>query len=501
MRISGLNSGLDIEQIVSDLVRAQRIPMDRVFQQKVKAEWQRDAYRDVNSKLLRFRNLAFDMTLEGTYLKKSATSSRPDILTATASGQAVEGKYELIVTNLATAARYATRASEEWFDAEGEANKDGQFILGATEEGATTIEFKKGETLEQIAARINEKKLGIHAFAHGNKISFTTTATGADAKFFVDADFTEIFGGQVPDGAAVGVLQTQIDQDGEWVDVKGANAQVTINGIAVEYSSNTFTFNGITVNLLNLPSAEEGGEAAPATVQIEVRHDVDAVVEKVKEFVDLYNELVGELNGMLREEVFRDFGPLTDEQKEAMSDKEIELWEEKAKSGLLRSDSMIRSILSEMRMALGAAVKVGDDSQSLRQIGITTGAWFEYGRVYLDENKLRSALSEDPHAVRSLFTQDGDSDGEMGIARRLTSVLDRGMERIREKAGRATSVYDDSFLGDRIREYESRLEQMEERLRRFEEAQWRKFTAMETALGQLYAQSDWLYQQLMAMQG
>ncbi|NLL08897.1 MAG: hypothetical protein GX266_07805, partial [Firmicutes bacterium] len=153
MRISGLNSGLDIEQIVSDLVRAQRIPMDRVFQQKVKAEWQRDAYRDVNSKLLRFRNLAFDMTLEGTYLKKSATSSRPDILTATASGQAVEGKYELTVAQLAKAARYATTASEEWFDAEGEANKDGQFILGATEEGATTIEFKKGETLEQIAAR------------------------------------------------------------------------------------------------------------------------------------------------------------------------------------------------------------------------------------------------------------------------------------------------------------------------------------------------------------
>jgi flagellar hook-associated protein 2 len=71
MRISGLNSGMDIDQIVSDLVKAQRIPMDRVFQQKVKAEWKRDAYRDVNTKLSRFRNLAFDLTLAGRVSKEN----------------------------------------------------------------------------------------------------------------------------------------------------------------------------------------------------------------------------------------------------------------------------------------------------------------------------------------------------------------------------------------------------------------------------------------------
>ncbi len=228
---------------------------------------------------------------------------------------------------------------------------------------------------------------------------------------------------------------------------------------------------------------------------------MDSVVEKVKEFVNLYNELVGELNRLLREEVYRDFPPLTQEQKDAMSDKEIELWEEKAKSGLLRSDSLLSSILSEMRMALGAAVERSGGAVSLRQMGITTGAWYEYGRLYLDENKLRSALTEDPDAVRELFTQQGGEGKTAGIARRLTEVLDRGMQRITDTAGKATIPYDQSYLGNRIREYESRLEAMEERLRRFEEAQWRKFTAMEKALGQLYAQSDWLYQQLLAMQG
>jgi len=182
-----------------------------------------------------------------------------------------------------------------------------------------------------------------------------------------------------------------------------------------------------------------------------------------------------------------------------MSDKEIELWETKAKSGLLRSDSILRSVLSDMRTALSGVVqREGAGSVGLREIGITTGAWYEYGKLYLNEDKLRAALEENPDAVRDLFTQQGESEG---LARRLTAVLDRSMDRITDTAGKATIPYDQSFLGNRIREYESRLSAMEERLQRYEEQQWRKFTAMEKALGQLYAQSDWLYQQLMAMQG
>ena len=97
MRISGLNSGLDIEQIVSDLVRAPRLPLDRVYQQKVKTEWKRDADREVNSKLLRFRNLVFDLTLEGTFLFISVASSRPELLTGTAYGAGTEGTWEIEV--------------------------------------------------------------------------------------------------------------------------------------------------------------------------------------------------------------------------------------------------------------------------------------------------------------------------------------------------------------------------------------------------------------------
>nr|NLJ03238.1 flagellar filament capping protein FliD [Bacillota bacterium] len=265
------------------------------------------------------------------------------------------------------------------------------------------------------------------------------------------------------------------------------------NGLETEHSSNSFDLNGVTVNLLE---AKEG-----VTVRVEVRHDVDAVVDKIKEFVNMYNELVDELNSALREEVYRDFPPLTDEQRAELSDKEIEMWEEKAKSGLLRSDSIVSGILSEMRLALAAAVQGEEGSISLADIGITTGSWYEYGRLNINESKLRAAVEENPDAVQRLFTSEGEATSGKGIARRLEDVLDKGMARLTQTAGKATDVYDKSFYGERIREYESRLSAMEERLLRYEETQWRKFTAMERVLGQLYAQSDWLTQQLFAMQG
>lgn len=468
MRISGLNSGIDTEQMIKDLMTAQRIPVDRVFQKKVQTEWKRDAYRDVNVKLSRFETFLFDLKLKATFDKNVATSSRTDVLTVNATGNAHAGTYDLEVKQLATSAQFVstevnlpTAEDDHYF-----------YIMGER------IDISEGDTLSDIAKKINDnKELGISAYAHDGKISFTTKKTGSEAKITVDQNFVAIFG-----------------HPGE---VTGQDAIVTINGLETTQSSNTFDLNGVTVNLLSAP--EEDQQAFK--VRVEVRQDVDAVVDKIKEFVNIYNELVDELNVATREKVYRDFPPLTDAQRAELSDKEIELWEEKAKSGLLRSDSIITGILSEMRMALSAAVKDGEGSMTLANIGITTGSWYEYGRLNINESKLRAAVESDPEGVSNLFRKDGAENSEMGIARRLEKALDNGMKRIDQMAGKAESSYDRSFLSERIRDYESRLSVMEERLLRYEEMQWRKFTAMEKVLGQLYSQSDWLTQQLFSMQG
>lgn len=482
MRISGLNSGIDTEQMIKDIMTAQRIPVDRVFQQKVKAEWKRDAYRDVNTKLYRFDSFVFDLTLQGTFQRNVATSSRTDILTANATGGAQAGTYDLKVTQLAKSAQFVSK--KVTLDQDGLFAEAGTFKIQGLNGKMEEIAYAQGASLETIAADINSKNLGISAFAHGDQISFTTKATGADAQIKGNEQFYALFGDPSEEAAVAKYTE-------------GQDAIVEINGLTTHQKSNTFDFNGITVNLL------EANKENPVTVRIEVRHDVDAVVDKIKEFVDLYNELVDEFNLMTREETFRDFPPLTDAQRADMSDKDIELWEEKAKSGLLRSDSILSGILSEMRIALGAVVKDEDgDSMTLAQIGITTGSWYEYGRLNINEDKLRAAVEENPGGVQNLFMQGGgESTAEPGIARRLSAALDKGMERLTQTAGKASISYDQSFLGNQIRDYESRLSAMEERLLRYEESQWRKFTAMERVLGQLYAQGDWLTQQLMSMQG
>lgn len=488
MRISGLNSGIDTEQMIKDLMTAQRIPVDRVFQKKVQTEWKRDAYRDVNVKLSRFETFLFDLKLKATFDKNVATSSRTDVLTVNATGNAHAGTYDLEVKQLATSAQFVSK-EVNLSTAEG----DRYFYINGEK-----IEFGESDTLSDIAKKINEKNVGISAYAHGEEISFTTKATGSEAQITVDENFVAIFGGTVEvsggddDSPAQGTLKTK---EGE--AVSGLDARVTINGLETTQSSNTFDLNGVTVNLLSAP---EKGQPA-FKVRVEVRQDVDAVVDKIKEFVNIYNELVDELNVATREKVYRDFPPLTDAQRAELSDKEIELWEEKAKSGLLRSDSIITGILSEMRMALSAAVKDGEGSMTLANIGITTGSWYEYGRLNINESKLRAAVESDPEGVSNLFRKDGAENSEMGIARRLEKALDNGMKRIDQMAGKAESSYDRSFLSERIRDYESRLSVMEERLLRYEEMQWRKFTAMEKVLGQLYSQSDWLTQQLFSMQG
>lgn len=497
MRISGLSSGMDTEALLNDIMAAERIPVDRLFQQKVKMEWKRDAYRDANAKLLRLRNFAFDMTLQGSYQMRTAASSHENLVTAVATGSSMDGVLDIEVRELAATGRYQSGTGvsnklTEYFESGGGKDKEEVSIsFRGLDNEAEIITIKAGDSVQDIVKQINgNKNLSFSAYydEHNDQIAFTTKNTGSNAEITVieGSDvFQAVFGGGEP---------IEANPDGHPVVYsRGTNAQVTINGLLTERESNTFEVNGTRVTLHEA--------SAGTTVRINVSHDVDAVYDKIKEFVDLYNEIVEELNASLREPVNREYLPLTDAQKEAMTEKEIERWEEAAKSGLLRSDRMVSGILSELRIALGAVVKGIDGRSSLAQIGIKTGAWYEHGVLHIDEVKVKDALRENGEEVIALFTNNGTGEGELGIARRITKVLDDGMERIVSTAGKASIPYDQSYLGEQIRRYETRIEDMEERLIRVEQRYWNQFIAMEKALSELYAQSDWMYQQLTALQG
>lgn len=188
-------------------------------------------------------------------------------------------------------------------------------------------------------------------------------------------------------------------------------------------------------------------------------------------------------------------------------------------SGLLRNDPILQRMVYDMRGALSANIK-GVDIR-LSDIGITTGKWYEHGKLYIDEQKLKKALAEDPDKVMELFTK---SDGKsynpnltieerkeryenIGIIRRLSDILEDNIRTNRdknnkkgfllEKAGIIGDVTEfQNTMNDQIKEFDKRIDRLNEMLFRKEEQYWRQFTAMEKAIQNMNTQSMWLAQQL-----
>lgn len=236
-----------------------------------------------------------------------------------------------------------------------------------------------------------------------------------------------------------------------------------------------------------------------ASVQLKANSDIDSMVNKVKEFVEKYNELISGMNTSLKEKKYRDFPPLTDEQRKDMSDEEQKLWDEKAKSGLHRSDSIVSGGLSGMRNAIYGKVGTGDNMiDTLAEMGITTSSVYsDGGKLVIDEDKLKKALTENPDQVVNTLSQTGEktSTGDTrGIAKRLRDSLQEFTTKIESKAGKATFTDQQYTIGkslidtnDRITNFKRRLEDMEARY-------WKQFTAMENAISKANSQSGYLSQ-------
>lgn len=226
--------------------------------------------------------------------------------------------------------------------------------------------------------------------------------------------------------------------------------------------------------------------------------DITDVKDTIVKFVDEYNKMIEELNDLVKEEKYYDFKPLTDEQKEEMSDEEIEKWEEKAKSGILRGDDIIEKTIRDFRNAL--IEKESDLGISLYDLGITTSTnYMNGGQLVIDEDKLDEVLSTRADDVAQLFT-----DKDKGIGTKMEAVMDYAIKPIGEtkgmllqKAGlKGTATEAENVLSKAIKDYDERIDELLEDLNRAEDAYYAKFAAMEVALQRMNSQSSWLAGQL-----
>ncbi|MFJ7663180.1 flagellar filament capping protein FliD [Lysinibacillus sp. NPDC097162] len=230
--------------------------------------------------------------------------------------------------------------------------------------------------------------------------------------------------------------------------------------------------------------------------------NVDDILAKIKEFVATYNGFVKDLNDQTKETKYRAYTPLTSEQKEEMSESEIKLWEEKAKSGLLRGDTLIREGISSMRSIIYQANPAIDDSKfnTLYSIGITTSKNYnEGGTLEIDETKLRKALEENPDAVEKLFKNsegkkedvvDGKTVDTRGYLDKLRESMKSLEINIEKKAGRTTMTDTQYAIGKNLIDTESRISTWKTKLENIEARYWKQFTAMEQAINKANSQSS-----------
>lgn len=352
--------------------------------------------------------------------------------------------------------------------------------------------INKDTTVEQLINMVNGSaagKAGVSAYLdENNKLAF----------MLPDKTKPYSFSDQTSDASnivdALGLTAvTPADVTYKQIGASGTNAKVTFNGAPGEFASNTFSINGLNFTLKDVMTGDPE--------QVTVSQDVDGVFDKIKSYIDLYNETIDKINKKISETRYRDFVPLTDEQKADMSDKEIERWEERAKSGLIRRDQVLDAALNQFRTAFSNVVTglPSGEHSMLSQIGISTLDYSEKGKLHIDETKLKKAITDNPDQVMRLFTIDDnntDSRSGDGIANRIYQVADIFRKQIVEKAGTESSTVLDSYsIGKGIKDIDDRIERMNRRLSDMEERYYKQFTAMESALNRMNAQSSYLAQQ------
>lgn len=272
------------------------------------------------------------------------------------------------------------------------------------------------------------------------------------------------------------------------VRIVGVDAKIELNG--AEFTSNTSTFS---INGLTIQATAETKDDEPVTITTDT--DVDAIYKSIKDMFTEYNKLIKSMDEAYNADSSKGYEPLTDEEKDAMSDKEVEKWETKIKDSLLRKDDTLNSVANTLKNDMASSFIINGKSYALSSFGISTLGYFasgenEKGVYHIDgdkddtttsgnEDKLRAAIASDPETVVSFFSQ------------LCTKVYtDLGNKMASSSVSSAYTIYNDKQMNTQYSEYNTKISDAESKVSTWEDYYYSKFSAMESALAKLNSQSS-----------
>ena len=479
-RITGLASGVDIDELVKSELSAYKSKITTQQQKKDTLLIQQEMYRDVINQGSDFYDKYLDISKTGDNLLSSSafattvfTSTNENAVTAKAvSGSAIKDNYKVKVNQLAQPASKVLKIS----DLEGAADNKISVKVGDKE---VTID---------LSSIVNSGK----SDADKNK-DLVSALNNNLSSLGLKAVYSEVSGGVILKTENTGKEQSFTIKD------SANNINIQANGVDCEYTissstsggERTFTSanNSVTLDGINFTFTSETTEA----VTISGKTDVSSTVDKIKDFFNDFNTLITNLQTMLTEKHDRNYAPLTEDQKSQMKDSEITKWEEKVRQGQLHNDSLISNFVNNLKSAITS------NTAELKKIGITTKKEYgvKAGTVEIDEEKLRKALETDPEGVMKLFTAaeeskvnaEGKSEkvsGTGGVFTRIKNTLydnakSTTKSAIIKKAGTATNN-SNSTITKQINSYAKTISEMQTILKRKEQKLYSKYARLETAM-------------------
>lgn len=514
IRMTGLNSGLDTESIITAYTSKASKKVQDAKNKKTLNTWTQTAWQDINKKIFSFYNKTLSTNRLSQAYKKTKVTTSNSALTVVAGANAVNGIQTAKIKGLAKAA-YMTGSEIKNLDGgklDPTANLTEQ--LGITEGSTITLNGKDGLKTIQIGGEVEEgsetvvvnsmnelvkalKESGVNAnYDKGNQRLFLSAKdTGEKNDFSFSGNVATLMKLGLANEAQVKEATPNFDSLTEEEQKKllaekaatkidGSDAKLELNGAEFTSTSNTFIINGSTYTINSMPAVED------EEISITTQPDYDGVYNVIKDMLKEYNDLIGEMSKLYNADSSKGYDPLSDDQKSAMSEKEIEEWEKKIKDSLLRKDNTLYDVMMTMVNVTNEAFEVNGKKMYLADFGIATGGYFDTDEesrymLHIDgdsddtmtgtkDDKLKSLIASDPEAVTSFFQQ---------FANKMYNDLFSKMGS--SDYSSIYKVYNDKQLKSEATEWDKKIASLEKDLKDMEDRYYEKFSRMETALAKM----------------
>jgi len=481
MRVSGLYSGMDTESIIADLVAVRQTKVDKIKKAQTKHEWKQDAWKTLNSKVYKlFSGTLDNLSYQSSYAKKTTKVSNPNAATVITSDSAMKSVQSLKIKKLATSG-YLTGGKLEKEGVEitkdttmgellglaGGATSSISVAIGGGE--AKTIELTADMKLSDFTGKLQELGLNANFDNATGRLFIGSSASGSANDFTISGDAAALL---------------KLTEESGATKLKGDDAEIELNGAIFTSTTNTFDINGLTITC----NAVTGND----TITLTTEDDTSGVYDMIKDFIKEYTALINEMDKLYNTKSKKGYEPLTDEEKDAISESEAEKIENSIKDALLYGDDTLSSVSSAMKEIMRSGFKVGDQTLYLYDFGIGTLGYMEAAdneknAYYINgdednenssiknkSNDLMAAISKDPTQVRDFFVQLSQS-----LKTKLNDLM-KGTE-----YSSTYSIYEDKKMKEEYDDYTKKIKQEEEKLADYEDKWYKKFAAMETAMAKM----------------